>query len=68
MALIDTLGFDPVDAGPLSESWRQQPATPVYCADFDAKGVQKALADAQPERKPAWKATPDSPGTFDHPR
>lgn len=68
MELIDTLGFDPVDAGPLAESWRQQPATPVYCADFDIQGVKQALADALPERKAEWKATPDSPGSFEQPR
>lgn len=28
--LVDELGFGPVDAGPLAESWRQQPGTPVY--------------------------------------
>src|SRR3954471_9748880 len=38
-ALVDELGFDPVDAGPLEESWRQQPGTPVYGKDHDAEGV-----------------------------
>jgi predicted dinucleotide-binding enzyme len=28
--LISLLGFDTVDVGPLSESWRFQPGTPVY--------------------------------------
>ena len=48
MTLIDQLGFDPVDAGTLDESWRQQPDTPVYGADRDAAGVQKGLASARP--------------------
>ena len=56
MALIDEIGFDPVDAGPLSESWRQQPGTPVYGADLDAEGVAKALAAAAPERTADWRA------------
>lgn len=56
MALVDQLGFDPVDAGSLAESWRQQPGTPVYCGDFDAAGVRKALAEASPERSAAFKA------------
>ncbi|OAG78287.1 putative polyketide synthase [Acetobacter malorum] len=56
MALVDQLGFDPVDAGSLAESWRQQPGTPVYCGDFDAAGVRKALAEASPERTAAFKA------------
>jgi hypothetical protein len=29
-ALLDTLGFDAVDAGTLAESWRMEPDTPVY--------------------------------------
>jgi 8-hydroxy-5-deazaflavin:NADPH oxidoreductase len=33
MALIDEVGFDAIDAGPLSESWRHQPGTPAYCSD-----------------------------------
>jgi len=55
-ALVDELGFDPVDAGPLDQSWRQQPATPVYAADLDAAAVRKALAQAKRERSPEWKA------------
>jgi predicted dinucleotide-binding enzyme len=38
LKLIDELGFDGVDAGGLDDSWRQQPATPVYGADLDAEG------------------------------
>jgi predicted dinucleotide-binding enzyme len=48
--LLDQIGFDGVDAGPLSESWRQQPGTPVYGADLDADGVRAALAAATPDR------------------
>jgi hypothetical protein len=54
--LVDELGFDPVDAGPLAESWRQQPGTPVYGADLDAAGVVRALAEASPERTDAFRA------------
>jgi predicted dinucleotide-binding enzyme len=54
--LLDQLGFDGVDAGGLDESWRQQPATPVYAADFDAAGVRRALAEAKPERTDAFRA------------
>jgi predicted dinucleotide-binding enzyme len=68
MELVNTMGFDPVDVGGLDESWRQQPGTPVYAADFDAAGVKRALAQATPERKPEWRATPSSPGTHDAPR
>ena len=57
--LLDQLGFDGVDAGSLDESWRQQPATPVYGTDLDAAGVRKALAAASPERSAAFRATAD---------
>jgi predicted dinucleotide-binding enzyme len=67
MALVDELGFDPVDAGGLDESWRQQPGTPVYVQDHDVEGVRTALAAASPERTPAWRATANSPGDFAKP-
>ena len=54
--LLDELGFDGVDAGSLDQSWRQQPATPVYGTDFDAAGVRRALEGARPERTPAFRA------------
>jgi 8-hydroxy-5-deazaflavin:NADPH oxidoreductase len=41
--LVDELGFDPVDAGTLSQSWRQQPGTPVYDQPLDAAQVRDAL-------------------------
>ena len=65
--LLDELGFDGVDAGGLDESWRQQPGTPVYATDLNADGVRHALAKATKERKPVWRATPYSPGTYEAP-
>ena len=56
MRLVDELGFDPVDAGPLDQSWRQQPGTPVYGTDHDAAGVKRALAEASPERPANFRA------------
>lgn len=56
LRLVNELGFDAVDAGGLDESWRQQPGTPVYAQDFDAEGVRRALAEANKERKPEWRA------------
>jgi 8-hydroxy-5-deazaflavin:NADPH oxidoreductase len=67
MKLVDELGFDPVDAGTLDESWRQQPGTPVYAHDFDAQGVREALARASKARTPEFTGTSKSPGTFDGP-
>ncbi|OLR94020.1 NADPH-dependent F420 reductase [Actinokineospora bangkokensis] len=54
--LIDALGFDPVDAGTLDESWRQQPGTPGYGQDFPADRLKAALEEASPERTAEWKA------------
>ncbi len=56
MELVDELGFDPVDAGTIDESWRQQPGTPVYAADLDAEGVLKALAETAPARPAGFRA------------
>ncbi|KXV04018.1 NADP oxidoreductase [Caballeronia megalochromosomata] len=67
MKLVDAIGFDPVDAGAIDDSWRQQPATPVYTGDFDAAGVRAALQQADPVRKPEWRATDSSPGSFEKP-
>jgi 8-hydroxy-5-deazaflavin:NADPH oxidoreductase len=33
ISLLDKMGFDAIDAGRLSESWRYQPGTPAYCPD-----------------------------------
>lgn len=42
--LIDDIGFDPVDAGPLSESWRFQTGTICYCNNHDALTLRAAMA------------------------
>jgi predicted dinucleotide-binding enzyme len=55
MNLVDELGFDPIDAGGLDESWRQQPGTPVYCTDLDGDAVRRALSEASPERPPQFR-------------
>ena len=46
MELVNQTGFDPVDAGSLEQSWRQQPSTPAYCCDYDAGTMRTALAAA----------------------
>ncbi|MFZ6734002.1 NADPH-dependent F420 reductase [Undibacterium sp. Ji42W] len=67
MQLVEEIGFAAVDAGTIAQSWRQQPGSPGYLKDYNAAGVSKALSDATQERTPAWRATPDSPGTFESP-
>jgi|SRR5215510_2565093 len=57
MRLVDELGFDPVDAGTLAESWKQQPGTPVYGTDLSADRVQRALSDAERERPAEFRAS-----------
>ncbi len=49
--IIDRLGFDGVDAGPLGESWRIEPGTPVYGPPLDRETLTQALGHAR--REPA---------------
>jgi 8-hydroxy-5-deazaflavin:NADPH oxidoreductase len=50
--LLSLLGFDSLDMGPLSESWRSQVGTPAFCAPYAATkdgnylGQPAAAADA----------------------
>ncbi|GAA1255954.1 NAD(P)-binding domain-containing protein [Kitasatospora nipponensis] len=44
VTLLDALGFDAVDAGPLSESWRFQPDTPAYGLPY-LKDVQLPMSE-----------------------
>lgn len=56
-AFLDSIGYGAIDAGPLAESWRQQPGQPVYGAPYgpfeneagtpaDAGKIRAALAAA----------------------
>ncbi|MCW2750420.1 MAG: NADPH-dependent reductase [Aeromicrobium sp.] len=45
-AFIDSIGFDVVDAGPLSEGWRYQKDNPAYIARHDAPALKQALTEA----------------------
>jgi len=56
MSLIDEIGFDPIDAGTIDESWRQQPGSPIYAADPTADRARELLAAATPERTAAFTA------------
>ena len=57
-AFLDSIGYDAVDAGPLADSWRQEPGTPVYAGLYgsfsdeagtpvSAAKIRAALAGAQ---------------------
>jgi hypothetical protein len=55
----DDRGFDPIDAGDLEESWRQQPGTPGYARDFDAPRLKDALAAADRARISEYRKAAD---------
>jgi len=50
MALVEELGFDAVDDGSLHESWRQQPGTPSYGADWPENKLREHLRSLGHER------------------
>jgi predicted dinucleotide-binding enzyme len=56
LRLVDDLGFDPVDAGGLEESFRQQPGTPAYCHDLNETSLRDALAQAVRSRIAMYRA------------
>jgi len=41
--LIDELGFDPFDIGDISQSWKQQPGSPIYCRDISFEEMKKRV-------------------------
>jgi 8-hydroxy-5-deazaflavin:NADPH oxidoreductase len=47
-AFLDSIGYGTVDAGPLTEGWRQQPGTPAYGTPYgpfdDEKGTPASAA------------------------
>jgi hypothetical protein len=52
MGLVEETGFDAVDAGVLSESWRQQPGTPAYCTELTKDELVLALESADRLKAP----------------
>jgi predicted dinucleotide-binding enzyme len=44
--LVDETGFDSYDAGPIADSWRQQPGSPAYCTDLTVEELKEALTRA----------------------
>jgi hypothetical protein len=53
MILLDEIGFDTIDAGLLSESWRYQPGTPAYCPDPTIDQLPTILRRAKRDGAPA---------------
>ena len=60
LSLVDALGFDPIDAGTLAESWRQATGTPAYCKDLDAPAMRRALAEAERGRVAEYRAAEEA--------
>ncbi|MGZ9869919.1 NADPH-dependent F420 reductase [Priestia endophytica] len=52
MDIVYELGFDAVDSGSLSDSWRQQPGTPAYCTELTKDELTEALKKANKEKAP----------------
>jgi 8-hydroxy-5-deazaflavin:NADPH oxidoreductase len=52
MTMLDDIGFDTIDAGPLSESWRYQPGTPAYCSDPTIQQLPLLLKRAERDKAP----------------
>jgi 8-hydroxy-5-deazaflavin:NADPH oxidoreductase len=52
MGIANDLGFDAVDSGSLSDSWRQQPGTPAYCTELSKEELTIALTKANKEKAP----------------
>ncbi|MDQ0638414.1 putative dinucleotide-binding enzyme [Pedobacter sp. W3I1] len=53
--LVNDAGYDAVDSGSLSESWRHQPGTPAYCTELNAEELKQALADGVKEEAPVLR-------------
>jgi predicted dinucleotide-binding enzyme len=56
MQLVESIGFNAVDAGGLDESWRQQPGTPAYGIEGNVEAMRQALSEASPIRTSDWMA------------
>jgi predicted dinucleotide-binding enzyme len=54
-SLVNDSGFDALDVGKLSTSWRQQPGSPIYCTDLNLlelkNNIDKAQIDTLSERR-----------------
>jgi predicted dinucleotide-binding enzyme len=65
VSLIEAIGFDPVDAGDLSESWRLQPGTPTYCRNMTAEQIRSGLVQTSADDLDAYHESRDALKDFD---
>ncbi|MFC4478936.1 NADPH-dependent F420 reductase [Flavobacterium chungangensis] len=54
-SLVNDAGYDAVDSGRLSESWRHQPGTPAYCTELNEEELKQALSDGVKEAAPSLR-------------
>jgi predicted dinucleotide-binding enzyme len=57
-SFLERIGYDAVDIGPLAESWRSEPTTPVYVAPY----LGKAPSGLSGEASRSWFLT--APGAY----
>ncbi|EHK46775.1 hypothetical protein TRIATDRAFT_283198 [Trichoderma atroviride IMI 206040] len=50
MELLEAIGFDAFNAGPLEDSWRQQAGQPAYCTEPTLKELVTLLSSAHREK------------------
>jgi 8-hydroxy-5-deazaflavin:NADPH oxidoreductase len=43
--LVNGAGFDEFDIGPVTQSWKQQPGSPVYCRDINREELKKRIGN-----------------------
>ncbi len=55
MDVVNELGFDAVDSGSLSDSWRIQPGNPAYCTELTKEELTEALKQANKENAPSLR-------------
>jgi predicted dinucleotide-binding enzyme len=60
LRLVDELGFDPIDAGNLENSWRQQTGAPAYCMDLESQTLQHALENATYDRVEEYRSVEEA--------
>lgn len=52
MQLVEETGFDAFDAGSIDDSWRMQPASPLYCTELTLAEMSHAMTLAEKDRIP----------------
>lgn len=52
MQIVNELGFDPIDFGKISDSWKQQPGTSIYCADLNKEQLVAGFNEMEAFRTP----------------